>query len=448
MTAPATFDLWADAFATVAGPDAGPGHAHRAAALDSFAALGWPGRKHEEYRYLSFRRIAGTAWKPLPRPVVDDAVRAAVDAASFAEEGARVVYVDGHLVDELTRTDDAVSVLPLAESHATCGDRIRDLVTREVSEPLDGLVALQQAFATQGTVVHAAKDAQVEKAVHILHVTTSSASYPGFVTPQHFVLADRFASLSVVETWTSTEGADVDRLVMPSVFVDVADGARVDHVKVQVDAPSSDHVARGWARVGRDAHYHHFVFGLGGRTVRDTHTIRAWGTGSETMLSALWAPTASQSMDLHTAIDHLVPDCTSDQLYKCVLGERAHGVFNGKVFVRQDAQRTAAEQLNKNLLLAPSARIDTKPQLEIFADDVTCAHGATIGRLDRDELFYLHSRGIDESDTRRMLVEGFAEDVLDRLDLDDLHGTLRERFLAAVGRTDAESNPTAGGEDE
>jgi Fe-S cluster assembly protein SufD len=261
------------------------------------------------------------------------------------------------------------------------------------------------------------------------------------------VLADRCASLTVVETWTSVDGADQDRLVMPSVLVDIEDGAQVTHVKVQTDSAAADHVARGWTRVGRDARYHHFVFGLGGRLVRDTHTVRAHAPGSDTQLSALWAPRRGQSMDLHTVIDHQVPDCESDQLYKCVLGPGAHGVFNGKVFVRQDAQRTAAEQLNKNLLLHPTARIDTKPQLEIFADDVTCAHGATIGRLDRDELFYLHSRGIDETNARSMLVEGFAEDVLARLDLDGLHARLRTRFLAAVASTDAESDANAGPRD-
>lgn len=435
MTSPALFDLWSDAFATVAGPDAGPWHDRRAAALEAFGSLGWPGRKHEEYRYLSFRRIAGTAWQPAPAPTVDDAVRAAVDAVAFDEEGARVVLVDGHLVPELSTVADDVTVLPLADAIAVHGDRMAALVAAELDTPVDGLVALQQAFATRGVVVHVGRDVEVRGAVHLVHVTSSANGAAHFVTPQHFVLADRFARVHVVESWTSVEGTDAERLVMPSVFVDVADGASVDHVKVQLDAESADHVGRGWVRVGRDARYHHFIFGLGGRLYRDTHTIRATAPGSETLLSALWAPRPGQSIDLHTAIDHLVPDCTSDQLYKCVLGERGHGVFNGKVFVRQDAQRTAAEQLNKNLLLHPTARVDTKPQLEIFADDVTCAHGATIGRLDSDELFYLHARGIDEPVARQMLVEGFAEDVLDRLDLPGLYAALRSLVLDAVATT-------------
>jgi Fe-S cluster assembly protein SufD len=189
-------------------------------------------------------------------------------------------------------------------------------------------------------------------------------------------------------------------------------------------------LGRGDVQLSKNAHFGGMNASYGAAITRDDLMVRLHGPGGHSHISAVFAPRNGQTVDNHTTVDHIAPDCTSDQLYKGVLDGSGHGIFNGRIFVRQLAQRTAAEQMNRNLILSADARIDTKPQLEIFADDVRCTHGATIGQLDREELFYLMSRAIPRETARRLVIQGFADEVFERTDDARIAALLSERFTA------------------
>ena len=223
----------------------------------------------------------------------------------------------------------------------------------------------------------------------------------------------RHARAMVIEVFLS--GATDQSVQTPLSLARVEDGAQLEHVRLQVVGNSAGWLGFSAGDVARGATFRSFVFQGGGTIGRDTLHTKVAGTGAHVDMTALYMPRNGQLLDHHTTLDHAVPDCTSNQYYKGVIGENGAGVFNGRIVVRQAAQRTAAEQLNKNLLLTRTSQVDAKPQLEIFADDVKCTHGATVGQLDAEELFYLQSRAIPTEVARRMLTVGFATDILERL---------------------------------
>jgi Fe-S cluster assembly protein SufD len=216
------------------------------------------------------------------------------------------------------------------------------------------------------------------------------------------------------------------------VNVAVGNGARIEHYKVQSESTAAFHIANTFAATGRDASYESTNINLGAHLSRHDIAVRFQHEGASCAVDGLYLIGGDQHSDTHSVIDHATAHCTSRQLYKGVLDGKSRAVFNGKVFVRHGAQQTDAQQTNKNLLLSEEARVDTKPQLEIFADDVKCTHGAAIGQLNHDELFYLESRGINPALARNMLTYGFAEEVIEKIKIDSIKRNLDQAVMNSL----------------
>ncbi len=375
----------------------------REAALEQFAALGFPTRKHEEWKYTQVRALSNSVFG-VPSGGGDAADF--LEGAALTEVCATLVYVNGRFDEAASSTDalpDGLTITRGAAAH----EHIRS------AQPLveaNGLDALRDAFVTEAIAIEVAANAVVEAPVHIVRVGTTS----GWMAAQQTVIrVGKSASAAVIETFAGQAGAEYFHNLSTDVAVDA--NAELKHTRVQAEGDSAWHYGVHDVRVERDARYTSFCFSTGAKTSRETVNVRVNGPGVHTDVASLYAPGDGQCHDSHTLIDHQAPNCTADQLYKGILHGSGHGIFNGKVYVQQAAQQTNANQLNQNLMLSRESRIDTKPQLEIFADDVRCTHGATIGQIEPEELFYMMSRAIPESAARRIIIRGFAEDALHRV---------------------------------
>jgi Fe-S cluster assembly protein SufD len=281
--------------------------------------------------------------------------------------------------------------------------------------------ALNVAFAGQGVVVNVRRDAVIEEPLHFLFFS-SNTGRPFVAHPRIIVHMEENTQCSIVEQYAGAP----DAVYFTNVVADVRVGenAVLHHIKIQQENNSAFHVSSTYSTVARSGVYENHYIGLGAALLRNNiHGVLA-GQGAHCTMNGLFLPGGSQHMDHFTVIDHAVPNCTSHELYKGVLGDNTRGVFTGKIIVRPDAQKTDARQSNKNLLLSEHARIDTRPQLEIYADDVKCTHGATVGRISDDQLFYLISRGIDRVQAANILSYAFAGDIVSRIPLAELREEL------------------------
>jgi Fe-S cluster assembly protein SufD len=268
---------------------------------------------------------------------------------------------------------------------------------------------LNTGLFEDGVLIRVPANVIVERPIHI-HVASDAASEPTVSHPRVLVAAGENSQVSIIESYGGPEGQVYFTNAITEVLV--APGAIVRHVKVQRESTSAFHVSGTFARLERGAVFTSSSISLGGRLVRNDISAVLNGEGAEATLNGLYLSDGDRLVDNHTVIDHAKAHCPSHEIYKGVLGGRARAVFNGKIFVRQDAQKTDAKQTNKALLLSDDAQVNTKPQLEIFADDVKCTHGAAIGQLDEDALFYLRARGIGRDEARDLLIRAFASEVL------------------------------------
>jgi Fe-S cluster assembly protein SufD len=283
----------------------------------------------------------------------------------------------------------------------------------------NAFVALNTAFIGEVAVIEVPRNAVIEQPIEISHVGTDGTT----AHPRTLIVVGANAQCTIVETYKGT-GSYFTNAVTEIV---VGESAVVDHYKVQQESISAWHVATLQASIGRSAVFTSHSISLGGALVRnDANAVLS--TGAEGTLNGLYIVNGTQHVDNHTIIDHAQPHAVSHEVYKGILDGKSHAVFNGKIFVRKDAQKTDSKQTNKNLVLSDDAVVDTKPELQILADDVRCTHGATIGQLDSEALFYLQSRGIGRSDAKSLLTFAFAQDIVDRIKVQSLRDSL-ERIL-------------------
>jgi Fe-S cluster assembly protein SufD len=281
--------------------------------------------------------------------------------------------------------------------------------------------ALNTANLTDAAIVWASKNLVVETPIHLLFVSTAAAS-PVFSQPRCLVVAEPNSSFSLIEDYVGLDEGTYFTNSVTEVWVEK--NAQVNHARIQRESRAAFHIGKTAVSQARDSRYNCNAISLGGKISRHNPEIFQTGEQTETHLNGLTIATGEQLSDTHSAIAYSKPHGSSRQLHKCIVGDKAHGVFNGKVFVPQAAQLTDAGQLNRTLLLSPKARVDTKPQLEIVADNVKCTHGATVGQLDADEVFYLQSRGIDAASARNLLVYAFAFEVIEQVAIASLQQTL------------------------
>jgi Fe-S cluster assembly protein SufD len=409
----------------------------RARGAERFAALGFPTTRDEEWRFTSVAPIASTEFRvgPARRLSQDD-----LEGYLYAAEAThRVVVVNGRFSPELSRTaglPPGMRIGSLAQALAEQPDELSRYVGRLAAVDSRAFVALNTALAADGAYVHVPAGTIVETPIQLLFVSDGGEGAPVMSHPRVLVVAGERSQVRIGETYVGAPGQVYFTNAVTEIFV--ADHAIVDHYKVQEESVAAFHVGAMDARLGRGSTFSSHSFALGGRIVRNDANAVLDGEGGECTLNGLYIADGERLVDNHTMIDHARAHCPSHEVYKGILGGRARAVFNGKIVVRQDAQKTNAKQTNRALLLSDNASINTKPQLEIFADDVKCTHGAAIGQLDEDALFYLRARGLTFFEARDLLIHAFAGEILERVRIEPLRRALERELYDQLARDLAE----------
>jgi len=406
----------------------------RIAAAGHFAEQGLPHAKLEEWRYTSTKPLAAHDFAPAT-PTPESVDRAALEALSFPVYACSLyVFVNGFFSPELS-APKALSGKVRAESLAASP---AESLGQLVDTKLHPLAALNTACFRDGAQLVIPAGIRLEQPIHVVFLATGSANEPTTSFPRLLVDAGAGSHARVIVDHVSLgEGPHWTNSVAEATL---RANAELEVAIVQREQREVVHSSLVAARLDRDARLSAHTLTLGGAWVRNDLAILLAGPGAECHLNGLFLGTGERLVDNHSMVDHAVPHCSSHQLYKGVLDDRSRGVFRGRVLVRPDAQKTDAQQSNPNLILGDGAEIDTKPQLEIHADDVKCSHGSTIGRLDEDALFYLRARGLGEPAARRLLTRAFAAEILDRIGepalAESLGQLLQERLhLDAPGAT-------------
>lgn len=429
-------NFYLEAFAALQADNAGPPWLQRLRgnAMERFAELGFPSVKNEEWKYTNVAAIAKTDFKANSSTAT---ASAGLDKTDLARLGApetaesQLVFVNGELRNDLSSVAALLpSVVVTRLSEAIADERYQEIVRTNLARHADyvanGFTALSTAFISEGALVYIPKGVQVQAPIQLLFIS-DVAGASGVNFPRVLIVAEENSSASVIESYVSTH--DEAYFTNAVVEITLGEGARLEHYKVQRESTEAFHIATTMADLGRNSSYDSTTITFGAKLSRHDYGVTMDHEGAECWVDGLYLVTGSQHTDTHSVIDHRKPHCTSHQLYKGILDGSSRAVFNGKVFVRHDAQKTDAMQTNKNLLLSNEARVDTKPQLEILADDVKCAHGAAVGQIDEDELFYLETRGIHPSLGRNLLTYGFAEEVIGKIKLESIREQLDEAVL-------------------
>jgi Fe-S cluster assembly protein SufD len=407
---------------------------HARAALD--AGLSWPSRKHEAWRHTPIDALKGTIWRPA---LASTPQEPEVPAAVFDVPGPRLVFVDGQLNQNLSLLPPAqpgVWVGSLAQAYATEPDRLAATSATNGLHTQLGLAALNAAAWQDGALVHVDADVQLGAPLHLVYVQTGHSSTPGVVQPRTLVLAGARSELAV---WEHYMGAgDGVRWTNAVTEMTLSPGAQVQHVVLQDESAATRHTGALAAQVQANAKLTAFVLSAGGAQARREMHVTLAGEGAETTLGGLYLAGASTHHDLQVALHHQRPHTRSVQNFRGILRDHATGVFSGTVYVAPGAIQTDAQQLCRSLLLSAQAQVHAQPRLEILADDVKCAHGATVGQLDAEALFYLQSRGHDAQTAQRLLTYAFAADVL-RDAPRTAHAALLKRVQQHLGVTDLEA---------
>jgi Fe-S cluster assembly protein SufD len=398
-------------------------HPLRAQAMERFAELGFPGPRDEDWKFTSLAPLAQIPFKLAADADCDpDLLRSlGVDRT----DAQTVVFCNGKLSPaRALPTGVVVAQLAGGEDHRAFLEPYLGQVARSEARPF---VALNTAFLGDVALVHVPKNAVIAEPIHLVFVSEASGE-PTVSYPRTLVVAEPNSQVTVIQSYLGPAG----QVYFTDAVTDVVVGenAHVDHYKVQRESLKAFHLEILGVRQRRGSNFRSHALTFGGGWVRNEAHALFVDEGSECTLNGLYLADDTRHVDNRTVIDHAKAHCASHELYKGILDGKAHGVFNGKIFVREDAQKTDAKQTNQTLLLSEDAVINTKPQLEIFADDVKCTHGATVGQLATDALFYLRARGIGLQEARALLTYAFANDIIERIKVEPLRRGLEDLLLA------------------
>ena len=390
----------------------------REGAIARFAELGFPTTKQEEWRFTSVAPIVDTPFSHpasrIPHPVLSQI------ESFLIGTGPRLVLIDGRYAPELSSAAGQaggvrVESIASAVARGPGSDLAREHLARHAPWHDSAFAALNTAFLADGAFVHVPAGVKLEQPLEVLFLSSGRAGADGPTVshPRSLFVIERGAEAAVVETYAGLGDAVYWSNAVSEIVV--GQGARAELYRVQREGPQGLQVATTHSRQERDSFLGVHVVTLGAALARHDITAVLAGAGAELVLNGLYLLSAAQHADHHTVIDHAQPHCTSHEYFNGVLAERAHGVFNGRIIVRPGAQRTDSKQTNNNLLLSAEARADSQPQLEIYADDVKCTHGSTVGPIDPTQLYYLRSRGLSPEAARGILTYGFGAEILDRM---------------------------------
>ncbi len=391
----------------------------RGAARDRFVELGFPTPRDEDWK---FTNVAPIARREFELAAEDVKLPSEAELAGFgltAAEAERVVFVNGRYVSALSHVErEALPEGVIVGSLAEALEKHTDLVKAELSQHLDYegdfFSALNTAFMEDGGFVYVPRGVVLERPIQLLFVTTET-SQPIAIHPRNLIIVGEQGQASIVEEYVSLGEAEYFSNVATEVVA--GDGAVVEHYRIERESTAAYNVGTVRVQQGRSTNVACHAVMLGGALVRNNvHPVLA-GEGGECVISGLFMPSGRQHIDNFMRVEHASPHCNSRQFYTGILDGKSRGVFSGRIIVHEDAQKTDAKQTNRNLLLSADAQVDSNPQLEIYADDVKCTHGSTIGQLDANAIFYLRARGISEETARALLLFGFAGETLKHMGL-------------------------------
>ncbi|MGH7950418.1 MAG: Fe-S cluster assembly protein SufD [Limisphaerales bacterium] len=392
----------------------------RKAGLARFAELGIPTVRHEDWRFTNLAPLAKLPFAPLFESPDDSEnlaeIKTALEKSVFTKlSGSRLVFVNGHFVEKFSaigKLPDGVKVTNLASALADDSAFIEKQLGNSAAIEDNSFAALNQAFFLDGGFVHVPAGKIVEEPIQFIFVSTAKNS-GDTIQPRNLIVADANSRATIVESYISINNASY--FTNPVTEIVAGENAALEHLKFQDEATDAFHIATIAAQLGRASNVSVHSFALGAKLSRTNIRTKLAGEGLECILNGLYLTRGEQLADHHMIVEHAQPHCASHEYFNGILDDKSKGVFHGRILVREIAQKTDAKQTNKNLLLSDDATADAKPQLEIYADDVKCTHGATIGQLNDESIFYLRARGIGRENARRMLIHAFAGEIIERV---------------------------------
>ena len=408
----------------------------RALALQSLEMSGLPGNSHENWKYTGTRDILATEYlhgAEVPEVAFEGVQRFELDCD-------RIVFINGRLDPKLSNTIEDYTVQSLADALEANPDAVKRAIHSDYSVDgiaANGFAALNTAVTQDGLFISLDRNHEAARPLHVIFMSVPGES-PYQAHPRIIIsLADN-SRLSLIESHVGTNGSE--NFLNVATDIDIASGAKLEHVKLVEGMTDDRQVANIRVNVARDGNYTNHSMALGHRQLRNDLRVTLNEPGAHAELNGLFVTSGNQHVDNHLLVEHMAERTTSNQVYRGVADDRGRGVFNGKVYVAKDAQKIEAHQASNNLLLAKLAEIDTKPELEIYADDVRCSHGATIGQLDDNMLFYLQSRGIDAETARALLIFAFVDEIVHRLPYPSVRAHLEAHLVGRLPDSDVVKN--------
>jgi Fe-S cluster assembly protein SufD len=410
----------------------------RKSGMASFTELGFPTTRDEDWRFTNVAPIAKLPFQPVTEP---GAIAVPLKQFNFMQlECTRLVFVDGHFVPKLSTflpQSKGVQIANLAGVLGEDAPLVQKHLGQHARVDQNAFVALNTAYFNDGAFVHVPAGQAVEKPVHLLFISTSeergSTSHP-----RNLIIAERGSRLTLIESHVGA--AQGEYFTNAVTEFAISDHAVVEHCKFQDESPQAYHIAAQQMSLAKQCDFISHSFATGAKLSRNNIYTHLVGEHIECVLNGLYLTKDDQLADHYMIVEHASPHCNSHEYFNGILDDRSKGVFHGRILVRPIAQKTDAKQTNKNLLLSDNATADTKPQLEIYADDVKCTHGATIGQLNKDSIFYLRARGIGLETARRMLIHSFAGEIIDRIRCEAVRDELDQVIWDRL-----EENPHVGG---
>jgi Fe-S cluster assembly protein SufD len=416
-------------------PGAGKVADTRQKAFEAYERAGLPHRRIEDWKYTDLRALMREVLPMAAAPDASALIRAGAALKLHAIDGVRkLVLADGVFapkLSDLSSLEKGLSIRTLRETLEAGGTALHaQLFAPDNSNPM---VALNSAMMTDGLVIEVADGALLTQPLHIVHIATGGT--PAAMFTRSLLRLGKSASATLVESYIATDRADIYQ-VHDSLVVSIGDNSRLDHIRLVEDSREAFNISSGVVTLGAHAHYNTFGMTSGSSVSRYQATIAFAGEGSKVETNGVNLLNGRQHADTTLFMDHAVPNCSSREIFRAVVDDRGHSVFQGRIIVQPKAQKTDAKMMTRALLLSDEAEADNKPELEIFADDVTCGHGATTGALDESLLFYLRARGLSEKEAQALLIQAFVGEAIESIVNDDLRELAvgaAERWLAARG---------------
>ena len=386
-------------------------------ALAKFSELGFPTQRHEDWRFTNVAPLTKLPFRPATESCSGEVTLDVLNNSTFGTlKGDRLVFVNGFFSSALSSMkarSDGIRISSLSNSWQTAARLLEDHIGKSAPSDDNSFAYLNTAFFQDGALIHAPSNSCSTEPIHLVFVSTEKKT-GATAHLRNFVIAEPGSRLTVTESYFSV--CSVPYVTNTFTNSVVGQNAVLEHIKFQDESLETFHMATQHSILGKNSRYVSHSFALGARVSRNTIRSQLNGENLECVFNGLYLTRKNQVADNHLLIDHVRPNCASHEYFNGILDDQSKGVFHGRIRVQPEAQKTDAKQTNKNILLSDSATVDTKPQLEIYADDVKCTHGATVGQLNEESIFYLRSRGIGKETARRMLVHSFAGEIIDRVE--------------------------------